>query len=418
MKNVINRTLFTIFGFVKKHKRLSIVIGIVLLAGLLFLRSKQTPEPTYQTAKVTRETIVSTVSTSGSLLQGNSVNVVTQSSGTVKAVYVKNGDKVVAGQKLAEINLDVSGLTRQASAWSSYLSAKNNLEKAKINLWTLQAAEFAANQTFMNDAVERDLSVDDPVYIQENAKWLAAEAEYKNQANVITQSESSLNNAWLSYQQVSNIVYAPTNGTIDGLVLVTGMPIGNSTANSTNLSAQQVAVITVSGNPIASVTLSEIDVTKVKVGNKVTLALDAFSDKTFTGKLATINTAGTVSSGVTSYPAVITFDAEIPGALPNMTVTANIITDIKSDVLVVPSQAIQTSNGISTVRTMVNGKIVPVEVTTGTVSDSMTEISSGLEEGQTIVTNTVSTTTTSNSTSVFGGSMRIGAMGGQAPGGR
>ena len=90
-----------------------------------------------------------------------------------------------------------------------------------------------------------------------------------------------------------------------------------------------------------------------------------------------------------------------------MSVTANIITSTKDNVLLVPSSAVKKASDQSTIRVMRNGRveIVPVEI--GESSDTQVEIASGLAEGDevvTSVTNTAATQQTSGTTSVFGGS--------------
>jgi macrolide-specific efflux system membrane fusion protein len=99
-----------------------------------------------------------------------------------------------------------------------------------------------------------------------------------------------------------------------------------------------------------------------------------------------------------------------------MTASVIIQIDKRNDVLMVPTAAVQTANGNSTVRVLKNGTVTQVPVEVGISSDTDTEITSGLSEGQTVVTGTVSTTTTSSQTSSpfsgFGG--RGGGFGGGA----
>jgi multidrug efflux pump subunit AcrA (membrane-fusion protein) len=99
-----------------------------------------------------------------------------------------------------------------------------------------------------------------------------------------------------------------------------------------------------------------------------------------------IDTVGSVSSGVTSYPAVITFDTDVPEVFSNMSAQASIITETKSGVILVPTSAVQTQNGQSTVRVMRNNQEETVAVETGLSSGTQIEIVSGLHEGDTIVT--------------------------------
>ena len=148
--------------------------------------------------------------------------------------------------------------------------------------------------------------------------------------------------------------------------------------------------------------LSEVDVPKVKVGQKVTVTLDSISGSTFTGVVATVDRVGTVSSNVTSYNANIKLDSGSDLILPNMAATANIVLETKTDVLSVPSTALTTQNGQNYAKTLVNGKEVDVPVEVGISSDTDTEITSGLTEGETVITGTTTTGSASSTTrSVF-----------------
>ncbi len=379
-----------------------IVLAIVLVfTGWRKLKSGQR-QPRYQTAKVERGTIVSSMSVSGQIISANIINVTTQASGIVKKVFVQDGQVVKTGQKIVEITLDRSGQQQNASAWSNYLSAKNSLESAKTTLYTLNSSMWAANQKFINDAVARNLPTNDPTYIQQSSDWLAAEAKYKNQQNVIAQAQIALNNAYLAYQQSSPVVTSPATGTIIGLAVIEGMSLSGE--------SQKVAVIQNQANPLATFNLSEIDLPKVKVGQKAIITLDSLADKTFTGKVSAIDRTGSVTSGVTNYPLIISFDTSTPEILPNMAASANIIIESKNDVLLVPSGAIQNINGTTVARVLKNGKEQQVLVETGLTSESQTEIVSGLAEGDEVISGTVSDQAQQFGTSPFGG---FGARGGQ-----
>lgn len=389
---VLERPLRLIKWFSKRSFPAKIVLIVIslVIGWLAFLRlTAGRQQPQYQTARVERGTIVSTVSASGNVLTTNMVNVTTQASGVVRAVYVKDGDKVIAGQKIAEITLDKEGQQKNASAWSSYLSTKNSVESANVSLYTLQSAMFAANQKFMNDAVARGLATDDPTYIQQNADWLAAEAKYKNQQTVIDQAKASLNSAWLSYQSTSPIVTAPIAGVVSNVEVVPGMVLAS---NQTTTSSQRIAVIQNEViKPIISVNITEIDVPKVKIAQKVTVTLDSLPDKTFTGKVVTVDRIGTTSNNVTSYPNLIQLDTSSSEILPNMAANANIILETKSDVLLIPSTAIQTQAGQDYVRVLRNGQEQQILVEVGLSGDTQTEITSGLSEGDEVIIGTVTT---------------------------
>lgn len=357
-------------------KKLKIIIGIIIVISLGFLiyrwRSKGAVKVNYQTASVERGTLVVSVTASGQISAANSASVTTTAGGVVKKVYVKNNDSVYSGQAIGEIDLDQESKQKYSAALASYQSTKNAL-------YSLQVTLFSTNRAFINDAVARGLTVDDPNYIQQHATWLAAEAAYKNNQN-------SLNSAWMTLRQASPIVYAPIAGKVTGLSLQNGSVITGT---------QKIASIKTKALPMITLNLTEIDVPKIKVGNKATIILDAFADKTFTGQVVSIDTVGNVSSGVTAYPTVIKFDTPNVDILPNMSAQANIIVNSKSDVLLVP---------IGAVSHLAN------DVVTGIASDTQIEIVSGLSEGDTVITGTITTGSTSGSTrSVFSGSpFRVG----------
>lgn len=376
---------------------------------------------TYQAAEATKGTLVVLLTEAGQVAVSNKVSVVTQASGIVSKIYVKSGDTVNGGDKIADVTLDTAGQQRQAQAYSSLLSSQNNLRNAQNQLYTLQSQLFAANQRFINDrGVDNptDDQKNDPVYIEENAEWLAAEAAYKNQSNVIAASQASLNNASLAYRLTSGTIVVPTAGEISDLVITEGMQIGssNTTAgSSTNTSNQTIASIKTGNSTTVIVNVAEVDSSKIKIGQKATITFDAISGKTFTGKVMGINTTGSISSGVTTYPAVIQLDdTNSNDILPNMSATADIISEIKDNVLLIPSSAVQTVGSESTVKVLKNGQVTTVSVEVGDSSDSQTEITSGLSEGDTVITSTISTsTTTSGSSSPFSGGLRVGGFGGR-----
>jgi RND family efflux transporter MFP subunit len=401
----------------KKRIAIAIVVLVIIIFGAIRIFQSNKTATQYQTAQAEKGTIISTVSASGQVLTSNITYITTQASGLVKTVSVKDGDKVYIGQKVAELTLDPDGAQRYAQAYSSYLSAKNSLASTQTNLYTLQASEFSANQKFINDAVARNLATNDPTYIQENATWLAAEATYKNHVNVIAQAQASFNNAALSLRNASSTLVSPVSGTIDNLTITPGMVISTSTSSSSNtVSSQQVAVIRSPGNPVISFNISELDVSKIQPNQKATITFDAITGKTFTGKVRTINRIGSTSSGVTNYPATIVLDTATSEILPNMSASANIITASKDNVLLVPSAAIITQNSQTMAKTLKGSEEEDVSVEIGLTSDTQTEVVSGLNEGDIVITGTVSQTTTSSSTrSIFsggfgggGGTTRIG----------
>ena len=233
---------------------------------------------------------------------------------------------------------------------------------------------------------------------------------------MIAQASAALNSANLAYNAISSTITAPTNGEIIDITIAPGVVISNSQSSSSNTtSSQTVASIKHEGTPIVSVDLSEVDAAKVRAGQKATVTFDALPDKTFTGKVLGVNTSGSVSSGVTTYPATIALDTPNDSILPNMSATANIILSVKDDVLLVPTSAVQTQNGENFVRVMKNGQVQEVSVEIGDSSDTETEVKSGLKEGDEVVTNIITPGATSGASA--NSPFRINTFGGGTGGG-
>ena len=224
-------------------------------------------------------------------------------------------------------------------------------------------------------------------------------------------------NAYADY-----FVRAPFDGIITSLDGKKGQNVNNGTTIATLITKQK----------IAQISLNEVDVAKVKVGQKATLTFDALSDLTITGEVIEVDLVGTVSQGVVNYIVKIGFDVDDGEVRPGMTVSADIIILIKQDVLMVQNSVIKNQGDIIYVETfskefsllqnnLENNQGVPssvppkqLQVETGLSNDTHTEIVSGLNEGDIVVTRMItggSTPTTTAAPSLFGGGAR-GATGG------
>lgn len=403
--NVINKILHLPQWFKRLPLLAKLIIIFVVVGGAMFVYTKLTTQkgskPQYQTAIAEKGTLIVSVTGSGQVSTANSAPVTTQATGVVSEVYVQDGDEVQSGDVIAKIDPDMVGKQNEAQALASYQSAKNNLDSAKATMYSLQSAmlgewkshyDLATNSTYQNadGTPNNDNRALADFHISQD-DWLAAEAKYKNQQNVVAQAQTSLNSAWLSYQESSSTIYAPITGTVSGLSLQVGSVIAGSSSSSTTNSTK-IASIKTKAPPTITINLTEIDVPKIKVGNKATVTFDALTDKTFTGKVISIDTTGSVSSGVTTYPTVIRLDTDPGTILGNMAASANIITQTKHDVLLVPSSSVQSQDGASTVRVMKNKTMQSVSVEIGLTSDTQTEIVSGIAEGDTVVTSVTTST--------------------------
>lgn len=424
MNKIVNTTK-TLLRKKVFHIPVFIPLIVIILIVLYLVNSSASKKTQYLTSQATKGTLITSVTASGQITTANNVSVTIQAAGVVKEVFVKNGNTVNQGDKIATLTLDQASQQKAAAAYSSYLSAQNSLNSAIAKMNSLQSTLFKANQSFLTDRGvinPSDAQKADPKYIEENADWLQAEADYKNQASVIAQAQASLNSAALTLSQTSSTITAPVAGVVKGLTITPGAIITLSSAtNSTTSTSQVLGSINQEGPTQAQVNISEIDSVNVTEGQKVTLTLDAFPNSTFTGKVVSVNTNGVVVSGVTTYPAVISLDTSNDHIYPNMAVTGKIITKIKDNVVLVPLAAVQTNAGATTVRVMKNGQMTSVDVQVGDSNDTQTEIVSGINEGDNVVTSVITPTATGSNASTsspfggggFGGIRTIGGGGGR-----
>lgn len=398
------------FAFLSSKKRIAItsVVSITIIFLVWKFFGQTSAQISYQTAQVTKGSIIASISESGNVATNNQVTVTSPTDGIITAVYVKNGDSVNAGQNLFSVKSTATP-QQQTQAYANYLAAQNTLNSAKSNLNSLQEALFKANQAFVTDKGTANPDTSDPVYIEEQAAWQQAEANYTNQQGVINQAEAALNNAAIEYDATQDtIVTAPTSGTVANLSATQGSTVSSGNSNSSNSSTSTTSStpVLILGNfsqLVIKVAVNEVDISKIHTGQKATVTLDALNGKTFVGTVTSIDTIGTNNSGVITYNVYISLLNPPQDIKPGMSATAVIQTQRQDDTLYVPTSAIQTNNGISVVQVMKNGKPIQQEVTTGIASDTDTQITSGLSEGDTVVTNTFSLNRTTQTSSPFSG---------------
>ncbi|KKS95467.1 hypothetical protein A3B05_02980 [Candidatus Giovannonibacteria bacterium RIFCSPLOWO2_01_FULL_43_160] len=239
------------------------------------------------------------------------------------------------------------------------------------------------------------LSVKDAIQDKKDA-FINADFDLKSQELSVKQRENALEDA---KEKLSDyFVRAPA----DGIVAKINFKKGDS------VSSGSIAATFITKQRLAEISLNEVDVAKIKVGQKSTLTFDAVPDLSISGEVAEIDTIGTVAQGVVSYIVKITFDTQDERVKPSMSVSAAIITDIKTNVLVVPNSAIKSQGGAQYVE-LKNGEnsLERQQVETGISNDEFTEIISGLKEGDSVVSGTISAQTSANQTQQQSGGFRI-----------
>ena len=212
-----------------------------------------------------------------------------------------------------------------------------------------------------------------------------------NVDNQIENARISLQNAQTSLQNAADKlddykVTAPISGTVVTKTAKAGDNIEGGSAGT---------LCTIYDLSYLEMTMSidELDISEVAVGQTVEITADAAEGKTYTGTVTKVSVAGTTSGGITTYPVTVRID-ETDGLLPGMNVDAEIVLQQAADVLAIPSAAVNrgstvllTSDSPSAANAMDQEApegYVYVEVATGVSDDSYIEITSGLQEGDTV----------------------------------
>jgi len=308
-------------------------------------------------------------------------------------LMVLHNDKIPSAVSSQQAQID-SYIQSTNNHLSNLVSAKNSVKSSKE---ALVSAERALK--------ERELST---------AKTKEAPDELNIRAKKISiqQKEDALLNA----QQ--NLADCYIRAPFEGIAAEVNVKKGDS------VSSGAVATL-ITKQKIAEISLNEIDAAKVRTGQKATLAFDALDDLTITGEVIEIDTIGAVSQGVVTYNIKIAFDIEDERIKPGMSISAAIITDIRQDALLVSSSAIKQQSGVSYVQIAngmpaglnssaanISGSAIAAsdlsvrQIEVGLSNDTMTEVISGLNEGDIVVTQTITSNNSQSQTqsnSGFGG---------------
>ncbi|MEK7598982.1 MAG: HlyD family efflux transporter periplasmic adaptor subunit [Patescibacteria group bacterium] len=303
-----------------------------------------------------------------------------------------------------------SAVSTQQSNISSYTSKTNSIV---VNLLSIQRS--------LKDS--REAVVDADTTIKERGLSLAKTKEGPDDLNIrakkitIQQREDALITA--KQTLADHYVRAPFAGVIAKVSAKRGDSASAGTAIATLVTKQK----------IAEVSLNEVDVAQIKAGQKVTLTFDAVPDLTITGQVAEVDAVGTVSQGVVTYTVKIGFDTQDDRVKTAMSVSAAIVTEAKPNVLLVPNSAVKSQGGMSYVEIVdgddrnlalaanASGAILAnsprrQNIEIGAASDEFTEIVSGLNEGDVIVTRTIQPTAQTTQTQQQSGGLRIPGLGG------
>jgi HlyD family secretion protein len=240
--------------------------------------------------------------------------------------------------------------------------AAYNQSAADINDSSLRSASAQVAQAQYNlDKLQREPTAEDLAIKQGEVKQ--AEAN-------LAQAQARLDNA---------ILVAPFDGTMADVNVQAGQRVSANTRVMVLVNLDQLAV---------KVDLAEADLPSVRVGQPAQITLDAVPGATYTGTVDVLDLVGTTTQGVVNYAATILISDANAAIRPGMNATANIITQQRDNVLLIPNRAIKTSGQQRLTTVQREGKSVDVPITLGLDNDMETEVVAGLSEGDVVLIGT------------------------------
>jgi HlyD family secretion protein len=394
----------------RKSKRFWIwlAIGALLILallgfGLTRLAKGATIDPN-KLAKATRGDVARSVVATGKIQPITKVEVKSKASGIVERLYVDINNQVKKGQQLAqldqqEILAEVAAQRAQlAAAEANVATYEANIEQDKVNAAApdlpMYKATLDRNLEMQKEGIVSRQALDDA-----NRDYLAAltkrdsshaqigvdTAKLKQARAQVQQNEASLKQ--LEEQQGYTTILAP----MDGVILSRDVEIGD--AVSSILVQGSTATLMMTEGDINEVyvqgTVDEADIAHVYLGQPARIKVESFRDRVFNGKVTKIAPLGVEKDNVTTFEVRVSIDNPGGELKANMTANAEILLDEHKGVLTVPENAViydsqkNASVEIPDKKQKEGKRKVAVKV--GLSNGSVTEILSGLKEGDQVV---------------------------------
>ncbi len=394
----------------KKGKAFWIWIGsaalvVVLVLGIMAARLvKGTQIDPNRLAKVQRGDVARSVIATGKIQPITKVEVKSKASGIVEKLYVDINNRVHRGQQLAQ--LDQQEIVAQVDAQRAQLAAAEanvgtyeaNIEQDRVNA---AAPDLPMYKTTLdrNLQMQKEGVVSQQALDNANRDYLAAlnkrdgakaqigvdNAKLKQARAQVLQSQASLKQ--LEEQLSYTTIVAP----MDGVILSRDVEIGDAVSSILVLGSTATLVMTEGdiNQVYVQGKVDEADIAHVYMNQPARIKVESFRDRVFNGKVTKIAPLGVEKDNVTTFEVRVSIDNPGGELKANMTANAEILLDEHKKVLTVPENAVTYDNQKNAFvqipdKSQKEGfRKIPVKV--GLSNGSVTEIASGLKEGDQVV---------------------------------
>jgi HlyD family secretion protein len=300
------------------NKKLRVIATAVLLpvaatSAWFYHRADAHEASSYRFATVERGSLKATVSATGALSAVRTVQVGTQVSGQVSAIYVDFNDKVKKGELLARID---PTLQQQA------------VQDAQASLARVDAQNAQAKAEY-----DREKSLFDQKII--------TESEFQTALTNYTVGQANVRSAQIALDKArQNLSYTNIYSPIDGVIVERDVDVGQTVAAS--LSAPQLFLI---ANDLSQMqilaSVDESDIGQVKEGQQVSFSVQSYANETFSGAVKQVRLQSKTTDNVVNYTVVVGVDNPNGKLLPGMTATVAFTTGGADNVMLLPNAALR-----------------------------------------------------------------------------
>src|ERR1044071_3137682 len=327
----------------KKRRRILVfsAIGLVL-AGLTTaaILRKREPGITVQSEKVTRRNITEIVVANGKIQPVLQVKISPEVSGEIIDLPVKEGQSVRKGELLVKIKPDTY-VANVKSGEAQYLSAVSGQDLAEAGMKKAEL-EFKRHEELFRGRLESEST-----FLEFKTGYDIAKAQYESAVHQVAVARASLDRA--QEELAKTTIVAPLNGTISKL----NSRLGERVVGTAMMTGTEIMIVSDLNEMEARVDIGEIDVVLIKPGQKARLEVDAFRERTLKGTVTEIANsskdagAGSMGGGGGQAQEATKFEVRIrvdekENFRPGMSVTAEVETRYRTNVLSVPVQSVTT----------------------------------------------------------------------------
>jgi HlyD family secretion protein len=384
----------------KQRKLITVIAilgGLVLLVVIARLGSRNSGTPV-EVSQVMARTIRSSILASGALQYKDPVELKPEVIGKISAIPVVEGQRVHKGQVVLRLDPELFQ-AQVAQQQATVQQAQIAIQSQKLTVDNLQLQYTRQQQLYKQHLVDAN-SFDN---LKNQLDLANSEMQARAQALEIAQAQLSQAQQSLS----KTVITSP----LDGMVTSLPVKVGETVITGTNIAGSTLMDIADPSEVLADVQVDEADIANVKLGEDANIDAVSFPDRTLHGKVQFVASsvtdtsssvaASSASQGRTFEVKIAIGDKDIGVLKPGMSARAEIFTQSTPDTLSVPVQAILYENDPASkslepttgayVFVVESGKAHKTPVNTGVSSDTFEAITSGLKQGDTVVSGSYQT---------------------------